>query len=310
MINQVIHGDCFEVLKDIPDGSIDAVITDPPYKYLKHKLETDWDEKIFFTEVLRILKKDSFLIFFGRGESWFRWNYLCQELGLKFKEEIIWDKVRTSNPLCQMPRSHENIAIYVNGSRGLNKVRIDKIDYDLISNPKAIVNDFKRILSTIKLINSWEDFLLFKEGRLNKSEKTRFSGVTIQEGGIKDFNRGSETLKSHLVGRIMPSIFRCLNDYYGYVHPTQKPLFLIQKLIELVTNPGDLVLDPFAGSGTTALACKELGRNYICIEKEREYVDIIHQRLNTPITERGLTVEEQVEIEEKIKPGHQQLSLF
>ena len=309
MINQVIHGDCFEVLKTIPDGSINAVITDPPYKYLKHKLETDWDEKIFFTEVLRILKKDSFLIFFGRGESWFRWNYLCQELGLKFKEEIIWDKVRTSNPLCQMPRSHENIAIYVNGSRGLNKVRIDKIDFDLISNPKAIVSDFRRVLSTIKLINSWEDFLLFKEGRLNKSEKTRFSGVTIQEGGIKDFNRGSETLKSHLVGRIMPSIFRCLNDYYGYVHPTQKPLFLIQKLIELVTNPGDLVLDPFAGSGTTALACKELGRNYICIEKEREYIDIIHQRLNTPIAERGLTVEEQVEIE-KTKPPYQQLSLF
>jgi site-specific DNA-methyltransferase (adenine-specific) len=107
----------------------------------------------------------------------------------------------------------------------------------------------------------------------------------------------------------MPSIFRCLNDHYGYVHPTQKPLFLIQKLIELVTNPGDLILDPFAGSGTTALACKELNRNYICIEKEREYIDIIHQRLNTPITERGLTVEEQVEIE-KTKPPYQQLSLF
>jgi site-specific DNA-methyltransferase (adenine-specific) len=78
-------------------------------------------------------------------------------------------------------------------------------------------------------------------------------------------------------------------------------------LIQLITPEGGIVLDPFAGSGTTALACKELGRNYICIEKEREYVDIIHQRLNTPITERGLTVEEQVEIE---KPPYQQLSLF
>jgi site-specific DNA-methyltransferase (adenine-specific) len=282
MINQIIHGDCFDVLKNIPDGSIDAVITDPPYKYLKHKLETDWDEKIFFTEVLRTLKKDSFLIFFGRGESWFRWNYLCQELGLKFKEEIIWDKVRTSNPLCQMPRSHENIAIYVNGSRGLNKVRIDKIDYDLISNPRAIVNDFRRILSTIKLINSWEDFLLFKEGRLNKSEKTYFAEVTIQ-GGKKKFDPGSTTLNSCTVGRIMPSIFRCLNDHYGYVHPTQKPLFLIQKLIELITNPSDLVLDPFCGSGTTALACKELGRNYICIEKELEYYQIACNRLDQPI---------------------------
>jgi site-specific DNA-methyltransferase (adenine-specific) len=207
-----------------------------------------------------------------------------------------------------MPRSHENIAIYVNGSRGLNKVRIDKIDFDLISNPKAIVNDFKRMLSTIKLINSWEDFLLFKEGRLNKIV-IKQHGVTIK-GDKYNHDRGSVALKAHIVGRMMPSIFRCLNDHHGDVHPTQKPLFLIQKLIELVTNPGDLVLDPFAGSGTTALACKELGRNYICIEKEREYIDIIHQRLNTPIAERGLTVEEQVEIEEKIKPPYQQLSLF
>ena len=308
MINQIIHGDCFEVLRDIPDGSIDAVITDPPYKYLKHKLETDWDEKIFFAEVKRTLKKDSFLIFFGRGESWFRWNYLCQELGLKFKEEIIWDKIRISNPLCPMPRSHENIAIYTNGNRSLSKVTIDKIDYDLISNPKAIVDDFKRILSTIKLINSWEDFLLFKKGQMSPV-LTFPQGVTIK-GQKKEYDRGSRTLKSHIVGRIIPSIFRCSNDHYNRMHPTQKPVFLIQKLIELITNPGDLILDPFAGSGTTALACKELNRNYICIEKEREYVDIIHQRLNTPITERGLTVEEQVEIEENTKPGHQQLSLF
>jgi site-specific DNA-methyltransferase (adenine-specific) len=94
------------------------------------------------------------------------------------------------------------------------------------------------------------------------------------------------------------------------VHPTVKSRHLMKYLIQLITPEGGIVLDPFAGSGTTALACKELGRNYICIEKEREYVDIIHQRLNTPMTERGLTVEEQVEIEEKIKPGHQQLSLF
>jgi DNA modification methylase len=84
----------------------------------------------------------------------------------------------------------------------------------------------------------------------------------------------------------------------------------MKRLVEILTPEGGTVLDPFAGSGTTALACKELNRNYICIEKEREYIDIIHQRLNTPIAERGLTVEEQVEIEEKIKPPYQQLSLF
>jgi DNA modification methylase len=93
------------------------------------------------------------------------------------------------------------------------------------------------------------------------------------------------------------------------VHPTVKSRHLMKYLIQLITPEGGTVLDPFAGSGTTALACKELGRNYICIEKEREYIDIIHQRLNTPITERGLTVEEQVEIE-KTKSPYQQLSLF
>ncbi|MFM5957326.1 MAG: hypothetical protein ACKOQ2_09210 [Dolichospermum sp.] len=57
MINQVIHGDCFDVLMNIPDGSIDAVITDPPYKYLNHKLESDWDEKAFLPIALECLKK-------------------------------------------------------------------------------------------------------------------------------------------------------------------------------------------------------------------------------------------------------------
>jgi site-specific DNA-methyltransferase (adenine-specific) len=286
MKNQIIHGDCFEVLKSISDKSIDAVITDPPYKYLKHKLETNWDEKLFFIEVLRILKKDSFLVFFGRGESWFRWNYLCQELGFNFKEEIIWDKVRTSNPMCTMPRSHENIAIYTNGKGTLNEARIDKLEYDSIANPKAMVNDFKRMLATIKNINSWDDFILFKSGTLGSSDVIRRSEVT------------------------------CLNDYYNYVHPTQKPLLLIQKLIELTTVSGAMILDPFCGSGTTAVACKELGRNYICIEKELEYYNIACQRIDQPI-------EPEKEIVSAIKESphpqankvisiekHKQLSLF
>ncbi|MFM6255810.1 MAG: DNA-methyltransferase, partial [Dolichospermum sp.] len=150
-----------------------------------------------------------------------------------------------------------------------------------------------------------EDFILFKQSKYGKSERHfRKSKVTVS-GSIYDFDRGSLTYKSLIEGRVFPSIFRCVNDHYNYQHPTQKPFLLISKLIEMLTPEGGTVLDSFAGSGTTALACKELGRNYICIEKEREYVDIIHQRLDTPMTERGLTVEEQVEIEEKIKPSHQ-----
>ena len=66
-------------------------------------------------------------------------------------------------------------------------------------------------------------------------------------------------------------------------HPTVKPLALMKYLITLGLPPGGVVLDPFCGSGTTALACKELGRNYICIEKELEYYRIACDRLNQPI---------------------------
>jgi site-specific DNA-methyltransferase (adenine-specific) len=69
----------------------------------------------------------------------------------------------------------------------------------------------------------------------------------------------------------------------GNTHPTVKPLALMKYLITLGLPPGGIVLDPFCGSGTTALACKELGRNYICIEKELEYYQIACNRLDQPI---------------------------
>ncbi|MFM6306958.1 MAG: DNA-methyltransferase, partial [Dolichospermum sp.] len=185
---------------------------------------------------------------------------------------------------------------------------IDKLEYDSIGNPKILIRYIREIILALNKINTLEDFSLFKQGKYGKMYLTK-SGITIS-GGIPHPCMESTMYKSLNEGRIFPSIFRCLNDHYNYQHPTQKPLLLISKLVEMLTPEGGTVLDPFAGSGTTAVACKELGRNYICIEKEREYVDIIHQRLDTPVTERGLTVEEQVEIEEKVKPSHQQLSLF
>ena len=63
------------------------------------------------------------------------------------------------------------------------------------------------------------------------------------------------------------------------LHPTQKPVALFEYLIKTYTNEGDLVLDNCAGSGTTGVACKNTGRNFILIEKEQEYIDIINKRL-------------------------------
>jgi site-specific DNA-methyltransferase (adenine-specific) len=79
MKNQIIKGDCFEILKDFPDNCFDAIITDPPYLYLKHKLDAFYDEQIFIDEAYRLLKKDSMLVFFGRSPSFYKLNYLASQ---------------------------------------------------------------------------------------------------------------------------------------------------------------------------------------------------------------------------------------
>jgi site-specific DNA-methyltransferase (adenine-specific) len=75
--------------------------------------------------------------------------------------------------------------------------------------------------------------------------------------------------------------FKACHNMTGKIHPTQKPVALFEYLIKTYTNEGDLVLDNCAGSGTTGVACKNLKRNFILIEKEPEYIKIINERLQT-----------------------------
>ena len=79
---------------------------------------------------------------------------------------------------------------------------------------------------------------------------------------------------------IYPRNYQKFNNRTDGLHPTQKPVALFEYLIKTYTNEGDLVLDNCAGSGTTGVACKNLNRNYILIEKEPEYIDIINKRLS------------------------------
>ncbi|MFM6199258.1 MAG: hypothetical protein ACKPE1_08955, partial [Dolichospermum sp.] len=106
--------------------------------------------------------------FFGAKESYFRWNVIAMDLGFNFKEQIIWDKVRTSNPMCNLLRCHENISIFTKGKGTIRKVRIDKLEYDNISNSKAVIDNIRRIISLLNRINTLEDFLLFKQGKYSK----------------------------------------------------------------------------------------------------------------------------------------------
>ena len=82
-----------KLMSRLKDESVDIICIDPPYLYLKNqKLEREFDEQLFFSECKRLLTKDGFIIIFGRGESFYRWNTILADLKFTFKEEIIWNK--------------------------------------------------------------------------------------------------------------------------------------------------------------------------------------------------------------------------
>ena len=113
---QLFNCDNSELMAKMEDESVDVILTDPPYLYLKNqKLERPFDEQLFFSECKRVLTKDGFIVMFGRGTSFYRWNTILDDLGFNFKEEIIWNKGYCTSPLMPINRVHETVSIHCKG---------------------------------------------------------------------------------------------------------------------------------------------------------------------------------------------------
>ena len=278
MENQLILGDCFEVLGQFPDNSFNAIITDPPYQYLDHKLDTVFNEQELIDMAWRLINKGLFVVF-GRGESYFKLNYLLTQKGFKFKEEIIWDKNYTSSPVLPLGRVHENISLLSKNKACINRIKIDRIENLKTYDTYKLESDIKRIMSTIRRIKTLEELEEFKEFRYGVKDIAVKNTLTARHG-LKEIDRGNKAYKSYSEGMLQPSIMRLPPDRYKYLHPTEKPLELIKRLVLMTTKEGNLVLDPFGGSGTTAIACLETGRRYVVIEKDKEYYDIAFKRIS------------------------------
>jgi site-specific DNA-methyltransferase (adenine-specific) len=148
-------------LQRLEAESVDCILTDPPYLYLKNqKLEREFDEEEFFYQCKRVLKKDGFIILFGRGISFYRWNTMLADLGFNFKEEIIWDKSYCTSPLMAISRVHETISIFSKGKGKIKKVKIPYLEmkaHDLDS----IITDIKRLKNILKNTKSLDAVLEF-----------------------------------------------------------------------------------------------------------------------------------------------------
>lgn len=279
-LNKIYNEDCLEGMKRIPDGSVDCILTDPPYLYLKNqKLDRPFDELVFFSECKRVMKKDGFIVLFGRGTSFYRWNCILADMGFTFKEEIIWDKINTTSPLLPLSRKHETISIH---SIGRKTILRSKVPYEeiRINDDSKVVGDAKRIISYIKsndidkIKEEIDNGLVYNK---KKSHKTHVSAQT----GFFSSDRAIACIDSIKNGCNERDIISLLRDHYSAIHPTQKPVRLIERLLAIISCEGDIILDPFSGSASTAIACINTKRNYIGFEIDKEYYELSVKKIQS-----------------------------
>lgn len=264
----LVNGDCLKYIQTLPDSSIDHVVSDPPYLYLKHRLDRPFDEDLLFSEIKRVLKPKGFVVLFGRGTSFYRWNVKLAELGFKFKEEVVWNKITASSPNHPLWRIHETVSIHsVSGS--IRKSRIPYIqerEFKL----ERMQNDLDtlvRLLKKPKALDEIREFLV--SGNLLFEHVLKKKSIT----GTSNIYKIPEHLRianAILNGKHEQSVM-AVNRDVGSIHPTQKPIALIRRLLNIIGQPGDLVFDPFAGSCSIPVACVESGRRFVACEIDAEY---------------------------------------
>lgn len=274
--NRIICADCLDILRQLPDKCVDLVLTDPPYGYLNVDFDKEYfDVKKVFSELVRVLKSDGLFVFSGRGDTFFEQNIVLKELGLPFKEEIVWNKKANSSPYGAINRIHELFVI--RGNKPLNKIKVPTEEY--YNNCEDLFIAIKQAISSIK--KKPEDFVkMVKTGVIDRTmpRKSKFSITASQN--VFEADRGLKQASSFINGFNFKSIFQISRDsVHKGIHPTQKPVKLFERMIEICSKENDLVLDCFSGSGTTAVACHNLKRRFICIEKDPEYCRASCERL-------------------------------
>jgi len=245
--NSVIHGDCLKVMKDIPDKSIDMINCDLPYGTTACKWDTIIPFEPLWKQYKRIIKDNGAIVLSGTEPFS---SYLRLSNSAWYKYDWIWNKKRPANwalskyvPL----KITENILIFCKSST--NNAGSKNTAEIMMYNPQGIQSCNRRVVSTIKNSIGKESKNFTKHDRILKTTNYPKNLIYFKQDNCK-------------------------------THPTQKPVALYEYLIKTYTNEGDTVLDNCAGSGTTAVACINLNRNYILIEQEQKYVDICNQRIS------------------------------
>jgi len=276
------QADNLTVLSQTPDSSVDIICIDPPYQYLKHKLDRPFDLNAFYTECKRVLCKDGILVVFGRGVSFYQTGSLLYDLGFKFKEEIIWNKRQASSPVSVIGRTHETVAIFALGNGKINRIKVpltEKYYYQ----PDMVISQIKRLSTVFKNPTTFENVRnYFENGTKTVTETPNYtSEITCSTKKASDRTVHVATMiKEGVREDSVMEVSREIN----YLHPTQKPVTLLKRILNLVKpmeKPAHevLVADYFGGSFSTMVAVHELGMSGVACEIDDEYFAIGRRRI-------------------------------
>lgn len=233
----LMQGDCLELMKSIPDGSVDMILCDLPYGTTQNK----WDSVIPFgalwREYLRIGKLTAAFVL---NSSQPFTSALIMSNPHMFKHEWIWIKNRGSNfanTVREPMKEHESVLIFSRGRWTYNKKMQERTGGGL----SRVKYDFSKVTET-------ENY-----GKFDKPPSP--------QGEMR-----------------VPSSWQKFNVEVG-LHPTQKPVALMEYLVRTYTNEGDTVMDNCMGSGTTGVACMNAGRRFIGMEMDSRYFEIAKSRI-------------------------------
>ena len=287
-INKIIKGDCLEELRKVETGSVDLVIADPPYwKVIGEKWDYQWrTEKDYIewaiqwiSEVSRVLRYGGTFYLFGYFRTLAHLIPYFDELNLDLRQQILVDKGMRA----VSGRATKNYKIFPNTTESIlfcikdNKKFIKPF---LKEHQEKVGLKAKEINERLGVKSNGGGMWSIYTGK-NVCEQFPTKDLWDKLQNILEFNLPHEKVAQTFNAQMgITDVWRDIDFYKEKrIHPTQKPLTLIRRLIMASSNEGDLVLDPFAGSGSTAISAYQLNRNYITIELEDEYLDLLKQRL-------------------------------
>jgi site-specific DNA-methyltransferase (adenine-specific) len=238
------NDDCFNILKTIPDNSVDLVLTDPPYGTTTIKWDNVLDFDKMWVELERVIKPKSNIILFASQP--FTSLLITSKLDW-FRYELIWNKNKCGSPGLAKRRPqkvHENILMFSKESGGIYNPIMEKGD-------------------------PWKRFNSEGYGSGKNTHGYGFGNKKINGGE----NNGT---------RYPKSILHASRNFSAQqtVHPTQKPTNVLNWLIMTYSNSGDVVLDFTMGSGSTGISAKLTGRKFIGIELDRNYYEVAVERID------------------------------